>query len=180
MWNKIKKLCQEFLLREDLRKPNALPDFGYRDVIICGDQFQLPPASGNPPIVTHKDFQTKCERCLLWRKFGFKKRNMAFGAVLDLIKRGGGITFSHLNAKEFEGEVDERVKQFFVKAYARGWNFTGDNVNIEEGVALTSYRKSRDMWCDAVMKQIERQYRYCETVDVHCYYSSPHGDTIMI
>ena len=64
-YNKIKKLCSRFPLHPDLRKPNACAEFGYRYVIFCGDLFQLPPASGHPPLVTHVDFQTKFEIMVL-------------------------------------------------------------------------------------------------------------------
>ena len=58
-WNKARALCKKYPLREDLRKPSASEAWGYRDVILFGDLFQLPPASGFPPLVTHPDFQKK-------------------------------------------------------------------------------------------------------------------------
>jgi len=42
-----------------------------------------------------------------------------------------------------------------------------------------SYRRHRDLWCEAVVLQIEEQFPWCEKVDVACYYSSPHGDTAL-
>ena len=39
------ELCHEFPLNPSKRLPGALPHFGYRSVLICGDLRQVPPSS---------------------------------------------------------------------------------------------------------------------------------------
>ena len=46
---------------EEKRKENAFREFGYRDVLLIGDVFQMPPASGLAPIVTTSLFQNNFE-----------------------------------------------------------------------------------------------------------------------
>ncbi len=173
-WNRMRKNCQEYPLREDLRKAGALPDFGYRDLILCGDVFQLPPASGHPPLVTHRDFQEKLEFFVL-RENRRQEKNPEYGKLLDIVKEGGGVKFAGSNASVYEGNVDESVRSFFVRAYARGWNVCRRNVDFEQGVAMTSYRRHRDIWNDAVVSQMEKEDEDCDKVDVACFYDSPHG-----
>ena len=108
-WNRMRKNCQEYPLREDLRKAGALPDFGYRDLILCGDVFQLPPASGHPPLVTHRDFQEKLEFYVL-RENRRQEKNPEYGKLLDIVKEGGGVKFAGSNASVYEGNVDESVR----------------------------------------------------------------------
>ena len=53
----IQSILREVPLPEKLRRPGALPDWGYRDVIVCGDIRQLPPASGKQPFWACATFQ---------------------------------------------------------------------------------------------------------------------------
>ena len=53
----LREICREVPLSENLRRAAALPDFGYRDVIVCGDIRQLPPASGKQPFWASDTFQ---------------------------------------------------------------------------------------------------------------------------
>jgi len=174
-YNKMKKLCQEYPLEPHLRKPGALPHFGYRDMIICGDLFQLPPASGFPPLVTHPDFRHLFEFFVL-RENRRQERNPEYGRMLDLIKRGGGLDFPTMHMEERSGAVDARVYNFFKGAFIRGFNVSGCNVSLEDGVAMTSYRRYKDRWCDQVADQIEQTYPDCDKIDVRCVYTSPHGE----
>jgi len=172
---KIKKLCQTYALLPEYRKPGASPEYGFRDVVLCGDLSQLPPASGYPPIVTHPDFQNLFEFFVL-KENRRQEKNQRYAFILHQVKRGGGATFRGMNADAVAGEVHEEVRNFFIGAYVRGWNVSGRNVDIERGVALTSYRRFRDVWCNDVVDQIEEDCAACEKVDVSCYYSSPQGD----
>ena len=66
--------------------------------------------------------------------------------------------------------VPEDVKQFFIDAYVRGWNLGGHNVSLEKGVAMMSYRRDKDKWCEDVVHQIETKYPNCLKVDIPCLY----------
>ena len=57
----LREICREIPLTSDLRRPGAFPDFGYRDVIVCGDIRQLPPASGKQPFWASRTFQESFE-----------------------------------------------------------------------------------------------------------------------
>jgi len=172
---KIKKICRTYPLLPEYRKPGASPEYGFRDVVLCGDLSQLPPASGYPPIVTHPDFQNLFEFFVL-KENRRQEKNQRYAFILDQIKRAGGATFQNMNADAVSGEVCEEVRNFFIGAYVRGWNVSGRNVDIERGVAMTSYRRFRDVWCNDVVDQIEEECGACDKVDVSCYYSSPQGD----
>ena len=65
VWNAMKRILQTYPLDPSRRKPNALKEFGYRDIIIVGDLCQLPPASGLAPIVHLPDYQQRFEFCVL-------------------------------------------------------------------------------------------------------------------
>ena len=57
MFNVI-NICFQLPLLETLRRPGALPLFGYRDVLLFGDIRQLPPASGRQPFWATETFQS--------------------------------------------------------------------------------------------------------------------------
>eukprot|EP00973_Karenia_brevis_P046685 6476357-Karenia_brevis.AAC.1 len=57
-------VLQQVPLLPELRRQNALPKFGYRDVIIRGDLRQLPPASADAQVPFWA-------RDLCYEEFGF-------------------------------------------------------------------------------------------------------------
>ena len=57
----LQETCQAFPLPPEKRKRHAFEHFGYRDVLLIGDVFQMPPASGLPPIVITSLFQKNFE-----------------------------------------------------------------------------------------------------------------------
>ena len=58
-------ICFQLPLLEELRRPGAIPLFGYRDVILFGDFRQLPPASGRQPFWATETFQSFFEIFIL-------------------------------------------------------------------------------------------------------------------
>ena len=54
-------LLQEVTLPRARRRHNALPLAGYRDILLCGDVRQLPPASGRAPFWSTETFHTMFE-----------------------------------------------------------------------------------------------------------------------
>ena len=103
----------------------------YRDVIPFGDLFQLPPASGLPPLVTHPGFQKKSEFFVL-KENRRQDKNPKYGKIWNQIKKSGGISFPEVNTVEYEVAVSDEVKQLFNDAYVRGWNIDGHNVDLEK------------------------------------------------
>ena len=59
--NNFTEVLRQIPLRENKRRPGALPKFGYRDILLGGDLRQLPPASGSMPYwaadVFYEDFE---------------------------------------------------------------------------------------------------------------------------
>ncbi len=55
----LQETCRMFPLPQEKRKPNARPEFGYRCILLIGNVFQMPPASGLAPIVISSLFQSE-------------------------------------------------------------------------------------------------------------------------
>ena len=153
----MRRLCEEYPLEPHLRKKNALKYFGYRDVLLVGDNCQLPPASGHAPLVTHREYQTLFEFFVL-RENRRQEKNSELGRTLDKIKLGGGVHWPEINAASGEGDVHDDVREFFVQAFVRGWNICGANVDPDVGVAMTSYRRDKDRWCEQVVEALEKSF----------------------
>ena len=134
----LERICCTYPLRIDLRKKDALPFFGYRSLKLVGDLFQVPPASGHPPLVVHPYFQTKCEFGVL-QENRRQEKNPSYGKLLDCIKKGGGLAWDKVGAESCSGKIKDEVTQFFVNAYVRGFNISPMMIDFEVGVAMTSY-----------------------------------------
>ena len=61
-----------------------------------------------------------------------------------------------IGAEHGEGDVHEDVEELFLRAYLRGWNVCGANVDPDVGVAMTSYRRDKDRWCEQVVAELEK------------------------
>ena len=87
-WSVLERIFCKCPLRVDLRKQDALSFFGYRSVKLVGDLFQVPPASGYPPLVVHPYFQTMCELGVL-KENRRQEKKPSYGKLLDCVKKGG-------------------------------------------------------------------------------------------
>ena len=64
-----------------------------------------------------------------------------------------------------------------MNAYVRGFNISPMTTDLEEGVAMTSYRKDRDKWNAEIIHRLEEDPE-CEGVDIRCIYES--GNDIIL
>ena len=82
------KICFQLPLLETLRRPGALPLFGYRDVLLFGDIRQLPPASGRQPFWATETFQSFFEIFVL-REDRRHERDASMRQLKELFAWGG-------------------------------------------------------------------------------------------
>ena len=89
----LQETCRMFSLPPGKRKQNAFPEFGYRCVLLIGDVFQMPPASGLAPIVTTSLFQNKFEVFYL-KENRRQEKKPAYGKVLNSIRCGNLLQYN--------------------------------------------------------------------------------------
>ena len=77
-----------YLLQEARRRPNALPLFGFRDVILCGDTCQLTPTDDAVPFWASSTFQNYFEIFRL-REDRRHERDPHLQDVKELLAWGG-------------------------------------------------------------------------------------------
>ena len=174
----IQNILREVPLTECLRRAGALPDWGYRDIIVCGDIRQLPPASGKQPFWACNTFQQGFEIfCLTEDRRHEKDLNMQ--RLKELFAWGGCVPPVSLDDDadlQRAWQVDDRVFSFIVDGYLRGWGRTGRNVDLDLGTALFPKRVDARNWNDACINQIEDAFgeQGCEAVDIVGF--DPFGD----
>ena len=161
--------CQLFPLPPEKRKQNAFREFGFRDVLLIGDVFQMPPASGLAPIVTTSLFQNNFEVFYL-KENRRQEKNPAYGKILGSIRRGGGVQWDEPGQMSIKGEVEPEVRAFFVERYVAGWGVNAHTVDLEKGRTLTSFRRDKDSWCRYINDRIVQDFPDCEAIDVSCCY----------
>ena len=106
--------------RPETRKKHAFPEFGYRDVLLMGDVFQMLPASGLVPIVTTTLFQNNSE--VFYLKENRRQENKpAYGKILGSIRCAGGGHWEEPGQLLIKGEVAPDVRAFFVERYVAEW-----------------------------------------------------------
>ena len=147
----IKERMCEVPLKESLRRPGALPDWGYRDILVCGDIRQLPPASGKQPFWGTKTFQEGFEIFALTEDRGHE-RDLHMQKLKELFA-WGGCEPSHDTTVDSDLSnpwiVHEQVFAFVEEAYLRGWGLTGNNVDLDRGTALFAKRADVRNWNEA-------------------------------
>lgn len=164
--------CQQIPLRVDLRRRNSLPLFGYRDVILCGDIRQLPPASGKKPFWGTGCFRSYFEVFVL-EEDRRHERDSEMRNVKELLAWGGIVPDADQDVTR-GWPVDERLHAFIVGCYLRGWGLSGDDIDPDIGTALFPKRRHVRDWNDAVICQIEEKYG--DTLDaVDVYGADPTG-----
>jgi hypothetical protein len=179
----LREICREIPLTSEMRRPGAFPDFGYRDVIVCGDIRQLPPASGKQPFWASHTFQESFEIFSLQEDRRHEK-DLHMQTLKELFAWGGCVPPLHAWAQQSQPSgpsdtvpaepdlsrawpVDARVFDFAIAGYLRGWGRTGNNVDLDFGTALFPKRVDVRNWNDACIDQIEDTYKdSCEAVDV--------------
>ncbi len=166
---KLAEVLQEIPLLDSLRRVaphKALPLFGYRDMLICGDVRQLPPASGLQPFWGTDTFQRNFEMFVL-REDRRHERDPAMRTIKEKLAWGGTIPAETVDP-ELPWPVDQDVKTFIEDGYLRGWGLTGQNVSLDVGVALFPRRADVNQWNKDAISQIEQKFgEGCEAVDVH-------------
>ena len=134
-------VLQQVPLMPELRRKNALPKFGYRDVIIGGDLRQLPPASPDATVpfwardLCYEDFEffvlaedRRHEKDPQMKRI---KEMLAWGGICDAELRDPGEPWP----------VHDDVKQFVLEGYRRGLTLDASNVDLDTGIALFALRK---------------------------------------
>ncbi|HIL56947.1 MAG TPA: hypothetical protein EYG39_03455, partial [Rhodothermales bacterium] len=166
---KLMEVSRQFPLREDLRRVRAdlaLPHWGFRDVILCGDLRQLPPASGNRPF-----WSTHVARNLFAVFVLTEDRRHERDAFMQTLKEKlawGGSLPAPTQDPTRHWPVDGDVREFFLAAFLAGWGLTGAEVDLEVGTALFPLRKDCLRWNEACIQQIERRWgSECWGLDVH-------------
>ena len=109
---KLFETSQRFPLRMNLRRPNALPLLGWRDLILCGDIRQLPPPSGKQPFWGTRTFQTLFEVFRL-HEDRRHERDLGMQGIKELLA-WGGCQPEHHTAVEEDWPVDESLFDFVV------------------------------------------------------------------
>ena len=154
-------------LLPELRRKNALPKFGYRDVIIGGDLRQLPPASPEASMpfwatdLCYEDFEffvlTEDRRHEKDPRMQRIKEMLAWGGVPD----------AELKDAAQPWPVHQDVTQFVLEGYKRGLQLDASSVDLDTGVALFALRKDVRRWNENCVKQIEEKFgEDCEAIDI--------------
>ena len=118
----IKKL-QEHPLDAKLRRPipveRQIPMFGYRDIILCGDLRQLPPASGEAPFFSTNDFHLLFEFFVLTED----RRHEKYKSIQKLkeLIAWGGVPTNIADEQVTSTPIDPELKKFFKQGYLQGW-----------------------------------------------------------
>ena len=163
---KLIEICQQIPLRQELRRRNSLPLFGYRDLLLCGDIRQLPPASGKRPF-----WSTACFR-LYFEVFVLKEdrrheRDPKLREIKELLA-WGGVEPDESYDHNKEWPVAPLLTAFITDCYLRGWGLSGSNVHPDIGTALFPKRRQVRDWNEAVLQQLEETYGdELDGVDIH-------------
>ena len=160
-------VLQQVPLVPELRRKNALPKFGYRDVSIGGDLRQLPPASPDAAVPFWA-------RDLCYEDFEFfvlaEDRRHEKDPQMQHIKEmlaWGGIDDAELRNPDDPWPVHDDVKQFVVEGYKRGLTVDASNVDLDTGIALFALRKDARRWNETCVQQIETRFgEDCEAINV--------------
>ena len=153
-------------LRPCLRRANALPLLGFRDLILCGDIRQLPPASGQQPFWGTATFQKMFEIFRL-REDRRHERDLPMQSIKELLAWGGTRPHDDIDVDK-EWPVHDDLFDFFVNGYLRGWGMTGKTVDLDIGTALFPRRADVKRWNQTCIAKIEASYaNVCEAVDIH-------------
>ena len=164
------QICAQLPLLERLRRPNALPLFGYRDVFLLGDLRQLPPATGNQPFWATETFQDFFEIMVL-REDRRHEKDAEMRALKELLAWGGcEHTRALCNDEGWEQPwpIDDRVRSAILDMTLQGIGLSGHTVDPDVGTAIFARHVEKDMWNDAYVHHIERLYwdQGLEAVDV--------------
>ena len=168
----LRDICCEVPLTVEFRRPGALAEFGYRDVILCGDIRQLPPASGKQPFWGCDSFQEVFEIFTLAEDRRHEK-DIRMQRLKELFAWGGCCPPQRLQSADDLSNltspwpVHEEVLDFIAAGYLRGWGITGNNVDLDKGTALFPKRVDVRNWNDACVNQIEDTFgTSCQAVDI--------------
>ena len=149
-----------------LRRPGALPLCGFRDLLLCGDVRQLPPASGRAPFWSTQTFQTMFEVFRL-REDRRHERDPAMRELKEKMAWGGSLPEPGQGVAT-AWPVDPDVEEFIDEGYLRGWGLTADSVDLDLGTALFPRRADVRRYNDGCIEQIERLFgEVTQGVDVH-------------
>ena len=166
--NNFTEVLRQIPLRENKRRPGALPKFGYRDILLGGDLRQLPPASGSMPYWAADVFYEDFEIYVL-AEDRRHERDIETQSIKELVA-WGGLDDAESRDPETTWPVYSRVQKFILDGYVRGWGLTGADVDVDVGTALFPKRADVRRWNNACVKQIEQQHQEtCEAVDVYGY-----------
>jgi len=164
------QICAQLPLHERLRRPNAIPLFGYRDVFLLGDLRQLPPASGNQPFWATDTFQNFFEIMVL-REDRRHEKDAEMRALKELLAWGGcehARPLSNDEGWEQPWPIDDRVQSAILDMTLQGIGLSGHTVDPDVGTAIFARHVEKDMWNDAYVHHVERLYwdQGLEAVDV--------------
>ena len=139
--------------------------FGYRDVIVCGDIRQLPPANGTRAWWSTRDFYANFEIFVL-REDRRHEKDKAMQTIKEKMAWGGGLPAESQNASN-HWTVDPDVQDFVREGYLRGWGISGRNAPLDIGTALFPRNTEANRWNEACVQQIEDMHGdECEGIDV--------------
>ena len=170
--------CCQYPLLPSLRRPGALPHFGYRSILLLGDLRQLPPATlgAAQPYWASDSFQRLFE--VFWLREDRRherqprlhriKEHLAWGGTdLAGLKSLASCTSSPCNAP---WPPSDEIIEYVTEGFLRGWGLSGSNVHLEIGTAIFARRTDVERWNNACVAQIETKYQdSLEAVDVHGY-----------
>ena len=165
--NTLLSVLQQIPLLPALRRRNAHPKFGYRDIIIGGDLRQLPPASTNAQLpfwsrdLCYEDFEF-----MVLTEDRRHEKDPAMQKLKEMLAWGGVENAEHRQATE-AWPVHRDVLNFVVEGYKRGLAFDASTIDLDEGVALFALRKDVRRWNNGCVKQIESKFGdECDALDV--------------
>ena len=134
--------------------------------------FQLPPASGRTPIVHCAHFREGSE-VLVFKENRRQAFDPGYAAKLELVSKGGGVTWSQIAQQDVRGRVDPDVRAMVVNAYIRGWNRTpqaDEFYDVEKSFAVCSYRRFKCRWHELVIEHLDRTFPTLKKLAVLCAY----------
>ncbi len=168
------EVCNEVPLLTSLRRKNAIPLFGYRDIILFGDVRQLPPASDGKPFWATHSF-TQCFEIFVLKEDRRHERDPLMRDIKEKLAWGGTLPDETFQADK-PWPVDEAIWNFIVDGYLRGWGINGSNVSLEDGVALFPRKADVKRWNAACVRQIEEKYGdLCEGINIQGFDPSQTG-----